>query len=105
MDFLTEEVVGRQPQDVQMFLLSTCILDRLNASLCNAVMEQGGSQQILEHLERANLFVVSLVSKRRCYRYHTLFAQAWQYRREQTYPDHVPTFHQRPSLWYAQRDQ
>ncbi len=105
LDFLTEEVVGRQPQDVQMFLLSTCILDRLNASLCNAVMEQGGSQQILEHLERANLFVVSLDSKRQWYRYHTLFAQALQYRLEQTYPDQVPILHQRASLWYAQHDQ
>ena len=81
----------RQPQDVQTFLLSTCILERLTASLCDAVMEQTGSQQMLERLEQANLFVVSLDSKRQWYRYHALFAEALRYRLEQTHADLVLT--------------
>ena len=60
LDYLTEEVLRRQPQEIQMFLLSTCILERLTAPLCNAVMQQDSSQQMLEQLEQANLFVVSL---------------------------------------------
>ena len=50
----------KQPREVQRFLLCTSILERLSASLCDAVMEQTGSQAMLEHLEQANLFVVSL---------------------------------------------
>ena len=59
LDYLTEEVLEQQPAAVQAFLLRTSILERLSASLCDAVMEQAGSQEMLEYLERANLFVVS----------------------------------------------
>jgi len=105
LDFLTEEVLQRQPQEVQTFLLSTCILERFTASLCDAVMEQAGSQRMLEQLERANLFVVSLDSKRQWYRYHALFAEALRYRLEHTHADFVPTLHYRASLWYAEHNQ
>src|SRR5262249_54956920 len=54
LDYLTEEVLGRQPADVQAFLLRTSLLERLSAPLCDALMEQAGSQQMLEYLERAN---------------------------------------------------
>ena len=72
LDFLTDEVVQRQERGVQTFLLHTSLLERLSASLCDAVMEQEGSQQMLEYLERANLFVVSLDMQRQWYRYHAL---------------------------------
>ena len=102
LDYLTEEVLHRQSQEVQTFLLSTCILQRLNASLCDFVTQQHGSQQILKWLERANLFVVSLDDKRHWYRYHALFAEALRYRLDQTHGDLVPTLHHRASIWYAE---
>jgi LuxR family maltose regulon positive regulatory protein len=105
LDFLMEEVLQRQPQEVQTFLLSTCILERFNASLCGAVMQQTGSQRILEQLERANLFVVSLDNKRQWYRYHALFAEALRYRLEHMHADLVPILHHRASLWYAEHNQ
>lgn len=101
LDYLTEEVLRQEPQEIQTFLLSTCILRRLTASLCDAVMEQTNSQQMLEHLERANLFVVSLDSKRQWYRYHALFAEALYYRLTQTHHHLVLSLHHRASLWYA----
>ncbi|HEX3643143.1 MAG TPA: LuxR C-terminal-related transcriptional regulator, partial [Ktedonobacteraceae bacterium] len=104
LDYLTEEVLRRQPQEVQTFLLCTSILEQLNASLCDAVMEQHGSQQMLQRLEQTNLFVVSLDSKRVWYRYHALFAEALRYQLEQTYGDLVLTLHHRASLWYAKHD-
>src|SRR5260370_27846538 len=104
LDYLTEEVLRRQPQEVQMFLLYNCILEHLTASLCDAVMEQAGSQQMLHQLERANLFVVSLDSKREWYRYHAIFAEALRYRLEQTSADLVLTLQHRASLWYAKHD-
>ena len=105
LDFLTQEVLGRQPQEVQIFLLSTCILERLTASLCDAVLQQSGSQQMLHQLDKANLFVISLDSKRQWYRYHALFAEALRYQLERTQDDLVPILHYRASLWYAEHDQ
>src|SRR5882757_8651403 len=70
LDYLTEEVLRRQPQEVQRFLLYTCILEQLSAPLCDAVMQQKDSQQMLKRLEESNLFVVSLDNKRHWYRYH-----------------------------------
>ena len=105
LDYLTDEVLGQQPQEVRTFLLSTCILECLNASLCDAVMDQPGSQRMLEHLEQANLFIVSLDNKRQWYRYHALFAEALHYRLEHTQSDLIPILHHRASLWYAQHNQ
>jgi len=105
LDYLTEEVLRQQPQEVQRFLLSTCILEQLSPALCDAIMQQTGSQQMLQWLEQANLFVVSLDSKRHWYRYHALFAEALRYQLEQTQADLVPILHHRASLWYAEHDQ
>jgi LuxR family maltose regulon positive regulatory protein len=100
-DYLMEEIFQNQSVSVQTFLLSTSILNQLSAPLCDAILEQSGSQQVLEQLERANLFLVSLDSERHWYRYHALFAQALQHRLQQTHPSQVPLFHSRASHWYA----
>ena len=102
LDYLTEEVLLQQPQDVQMFLLSTCILENLTASLCNAVTQREDSQQMLKQLEQANLFITSFDSKRQWYRYHSLFAEALRYQLEYMYNDLLPIVHHRASLWYAE---
>ncbi|HEX6554834.1 MAG TPA: LuxR C-terminal-related transcriptional regulator [Ktedonobacteraceae bacterium] len=104
LDYLTEEVLRQQPEPMQQFLLSTSISERLNASLCDAIMEQGGSQQMLEELERANLFVASLDEYRHWYRYHGLFAEALRYRLEVSQAALVPTLHLRASAWYEQQE-
>jgi LuxR family transcriptional regulator, maltose regulon positive regulatory protein len=100
-DYLIEEVFQSQSASVQTFLLHTSILKRLSASLCDAILEQSGSQQMLEQLERANLFIVSLDRQRRWYRYHALFAQALHQWLEQTRPTLIPILHYRASQWYA----
>jgi len=100
-DYLMEEVFERQSTAVQTFLLSTSILTQLSAPLCDAVLEQSGSQQVLEQLERANLFLVSLDGQRQWYRYHALFAEALRHRLEETQPTLVPGLHSRASQWYA----
>jgi ATP/maltotriose-dependent transcriptional regulator MalT len=104
MDYLLEEVLNRQPQVVQDFLLQTCILDRLSTSLCDAVRAEDGSQDMLDFLERANVFLVALDDDRQWYRYHRLFAQVLRQRLQQTTPTLVPTLHQRASLWYEQHE-
>jgi LuxR family maltose regulon positive regulatory protein len=104
LDYLTEEVLRQQSAAVQRFLLRTSVLERLNASLCDAVVEYPGSQHMLEYLERANLFVVPLGEQRRWYRYHALFADALRVRLEQEEEDTLPALHLRASQWYASRE-
>ncbi len=105
LDYLMEEVLRRQQPSVQTFLVRTCVLERLSASLCDAVLEQTGSQELLELLEQANVFVVSVDRQRRWYRYHALFAEALRYRLESTQAELVPALHHRASVWYAEHGQ
>src|SRR5947208_2904628 len=72
VDYLTQEVLARQPADVQSFLLQTAILERLCGSLCEAVTGEPEGQAMLERLEEANLFLLPLDDERRWYRYHQL---------------------------------
>jgi LuxR family maltose regulon positive regulatory protein len=102
LDYLIEEVLDRQPESVQTFLLHTAILDRLTGSLCNAITSQEDGQAILESLERANLFIIPLDNERRWYRYHHLFADLLLQRIRQTHPEQIPTLHNRASEWYEQ---
>jgi LuxR family maltose regulon positive regulatory protein len=101
LDYLTDEILNQQPPGIQTFLLRTSILEHLSAPLCDAVLEQQGSQQMLEQLERANLFIVSLDARRQWYRYHGLFAQALRYRLEQWEGERVAALHLRASSWHA----
>ncbi len=103
LDYLMEEVLRRQPPSVQTFLLHTSILERLSALLCDAVLQQTDSQEILEFLERANVFVVPLDGQRRWFRYHALFAEALRSRLEQTDQEEISTLHLRASRWYAEQ--
>jgi LuxR family maltose regulon positive regulatory protein len=84
VDYLAEEVLNVQPEDVQAFLLQTCILNRLSGPFCDFVTNQNNSQKILEELERSNLFIIRLDNKRYWYRYHHLFADLLRQRLYQT---------------------
>ena len=103
LDYLMEEVLQRQSPPVQAFLLRTSILERLSASLCNAVLQQKDSQDLLEFLERTNVFVVPLDGERCWYRYHALFAEALRARLEQTEGEAMSALHLRASQWYAEQ--
>jgi len=74
MDYLIEEVLKIQTDDIKEFLLQTSIMEQMSAPLCNAVLNRNDSQLILETLEMNNMFVVPLDSERIWYRYHHLFA-------------------------------
>jgi len=74
LDYLTEEVLERQSEQVRTFLLETSVLERLSGALCDAVTSRQGSQALLEQVERAGLFLVPLDEVRGWWRYHHLFA-------------------------------
>ena len=102
VDYLAEEVLQRQTDRVQAFLLRTSILGRLSGPLCDAVTGQGGGKAMLEALDRGNLFLVPLDDRRRWYRYHHLFADVLQARLLDEQPGQVPDLHRRASAWYEQ---
>ena len=74
VDYLVEEVLQRQPERVQSFLLQTSILDQVSGPLYDAVTGRKDGKSVLQALERGNLFLVPLDDKRQWYRYHHLFA-------------------------------
>lgn len=100
MDYLAEEVLQRQSEDVRQFLLQSSILDRLSGPLCDAVTGQGNGRATLGTLERANLFLVPLDDRRRWYRYHHLFADVLRAHLLGEQPDNVPALHSRASGWF-----
>ena len=103
-DFLTEEVLNRQTPDIRQFLLRTSILDRFTAPLCDAVTGRADSAQLIERLERENLFLIPTGEHRGWYRYHYLFAEMLrgQLARAEAKPGLVPLLHRRASAWHRE---
>src|ERR687890_1801164 len=99
-DFLAEEVLERQSEPVQMFLLETSILDSLSGPSCDAVTGRNDGQRMLERLERENLLVVPLDDERVWYRYHHLFADFLRSRLERERPERLAPLHLRACEWY-----
>ena len=102
VDYLVEEVLQCQSENIRNFLLQTSILDWLSGPLCDAVTGQEESNVLLEALERGNLFVSPLDDKRHWFRYHHLFADVLQVHLMEEQPDRVPILHLRASEWYEQ---
>lgn len=102
VDYLIEEVLSLQSEKTRDFLLKTSILERMNASLCNALTGNDDGQAMLEELERANLFVVELDNERGWYRYHHLFAEVLHTHLEHTGREQLAVLHRRAGLWYEQ---
>ena len=99
LDYLTEEVLDRQPEHVRDFLLETSILERLSGALCDAVTGDDDGQAMLEAIERANLFLVPLDEVRGWWRYHQLFADLLRSRLARERPERVATLHRNAAAW------
>ena len=102
LDYLTEEVLDRQPERVRTFLLETSVLDRLNGPLCDAVTGRADGQAMLEAIEAAGLFLMPLDDVRGWWRYHQLFADLLRARLQQERPDRIAVLHRNAALWYQQ---
>jgi LuxR family transcriptional regulator, maltose regulon positive regulatory protein len=100
VDYLGFEVLDGLPTDTRSFLLRTSVLDRLCGALCDALLGERDSAPRLAELERANLFLVPLDTKREWYRYHHLFAGLLRHELARTEPELVPQLHRRASAWF-----
>ncbi len=102
LDYLTEEVLERQPDSVRAFLLDTSVLGRLSGPLCDAVTGRTDGQQMLETIERANLFLAPLDEVRSWWRYHPLFADLLRARLQQQSPESVAQLHRNAGSWHEE---
>ena len=91
-DYLSEDIFARQSEHIQQFFMQTCILERLCAGLCSAILDQPSTvrespQATLEAFEKANLFFLPLDDRREWYRYHLLFGETLRRRLQRAYPE------------------
>ena len=105
MDFLLDEVLENQSQEVYDFLLKTSILNRFNASLCDFVRSSeeqtiSASSDLIQTLDQSNLFLHPLDNTRSWYRYHRLFSDLLSQVLHRTLPELVPELHMRASIWF-----
>ncbi len=111
LDYLTDEVLHRQPEDIQDILLKTSILSQLCPGLCVALAndsiphettasQDGKYVQLLEQLDHANLFIIPLDSHRTWYRFHHLFAELLRVRLKEQHPEWIPNLHRQAARWY-----
>ena len=105
VDYLAEEVLQRQPDARRAFLLQTAFLDRLTASLCDALTGRTDGQETLDALERDNLFLVPLDEHRQWYRYHHLFADVLRARSTREDRARVAELQGLASAWHEHHDQ
>ncbi len=103
LDYVQQDILAPLPQSLQDFLLQTSIVSRMNAALCQAITagtDASESQEMLQTLERANLFLVPLDEHRQWYRYHDLFREALLARVHASSPHLVPLLHRRAASFY-----
>ncbi len=103
LDYLAEEVLERQDEQLRTFLLETSVLERLSGPLCDAVTGREGSQALLEQAERAGLFLIPLDEVRGWWRYHHLFADLLRARLQEEQPSRMAQLHRNAAAWYEQR--
>jgi LuxR family transcriptional regulator, maltose regulon positive regulatory protein len=107
VDYLISEVLQRQPETTQRFLLCSSILERFCADLCDQVVfadqNTNRSQQILDSLEQGNMFLVPLDNQRHWYRYHHLFSEMLSHSLRRSMSEQVPNLHRRASEWFEAR--
>lgn len=105
VDYLIEEVLQQQSPEFREFLLCTSILNQFNASLCNHVLNINNGQEIIEHFEINNMFIIPLDNERNWFRYHHLFASLLQHRLKVQLKDRIPKLHANASQWFENNDQ
>lgn len=100
LEYLVDEVLRRQPQALQQFLIETSILNRMCAPLCDAVTGISNSEMVLDDLHRRNLFLVPLDGEHFWFRYHHLFADFLKSHLSRTRTNDLPALHRRAAQWY-----
>jgi LuxR family maltose regulon positive regulatory protein len=101
-EYLLDEVLDRQPEEVRRLLLRTSILERVNGELADLLTGHNGGERVLQDLEHANAFVISLDGPRSWFRYHQMFAGLLRLELRRTAPDEIAALHRTAAHWLAE---
>jgi len=104
IDYLVDEVMSAQTDEERDFLMGTSILERLHAPLCDEVMGISSSRQMLERLDKANMFLIALDDDRSWYRYHHLFSEFLSQRLLADGPERAAELHVRAADWMNENE-
>jgi LuxR family maltose regulon positive regulatory protein len=101
LDYLVEEVINQQPEEIRQFLLTSAVLDQFCAPLCDALLDTSApySQTMLERLEKGNLFVTPLDDQRYWYRYHHLFSELLRVHLRRSAPERISMLYRQAANW------
>jgi LuxR family maltose regulon positive regulatory protein len=114
LDYLMEEVIKYQSQDVKELLLATSIVDRFCAPLCNVLLaafrladdeEAVSCEMVLDQIEHANLFLIPLDYTHTWFRYHHLFSDLLRHSLSRMAPGKISSLHRRASQWFEADNQ
>jgi LuxR family maltose regulon positive regulatory protein len=100
-EYLLAEVLERQSEQVRRLLLRTSVLERVSGELADLLTGDEGGERVLQDLEQANAFVVSLDAGRSWFRYHQMFAGLLQLELRRTAPGELPAMHRAVAGWFA----
>ena len=101
-EYLVAEVLDRQPEQVRRLLLRTSVLERVSGPLADLLTGGSDGQRVLQELEQAGAFVVSLDPRRSWFRYHPLFADLLQLELRRTAADELPALHRAAAMWFSE---
>lgn len=101
-EYLLAEVLDRQTEEVRRLLLRTSVLERVNGELADLLTGDVGTERVLQDLEEANAFVLSLGAARSWFRYHQLFAGLLRLELRRAEPGEVARLHRIASTWFAE---
>jgi LuxR family transcriptional regulator, maltose regulon positive regulatory protein len=100
-EYLLAEVLDRQGEQVRRLLLRTSVLERVNGELADLLAGGSGGERVLQDLEQANAFVVSLDASRSWFRYHQMFAGLLQLELRRAAPEEVTALHRTAAGWFS----
>lgn len=103
IDYLADEVLLRQSDNLKKFLYQTSIFEVFCAELCDFVLGSQDSATNIDSIEKNNLFLISLDDERHWYRYHHLFADILRQRLKETDPDIIPELHRKAAKWFIEK--
>jgi LuxR family maltose regulon positive regulatory protein len=102
-EYLESEFLARMSERQRAFLTRTAVLERMCGPLCDAVLEQDGSADVLDGLARSNLLLVPLDRRGQWYRYHHLFRDMLLAGLERQEPGLIPVLRRRAAAWCVRK--
>lgn len=103
LDYLREEVLAPQSEQVQAFLLATSLPAYFNVALCNAMTGQTSAEYLLERMESTGVLLIPHMERAGWYRYPRLWAEALRHHLHCTQPELAGALHRRASQWFEEQ--